>query len=1008
MHRPTTLLYEVHKAKSRAKLFRQPGFPRFGRYVVLDMLGRGGMGVVFKAYDATLERHVALKLLNPDNAAGHAGRLRREARALARLSHPNVLQVFEIGDVDDQPFVAMELVDGQTLREWQRQQPRPGWRQCVEVYRGAGQGLAAAHAAGLVHRDFKPSNCIVDEERRARVLDFGLVVWDDRETDDDMPYPDAGSDDATVETSRTETGTLMGTLAYMSPEQLERRSAHALSDQFSFCVSLYEALYGENPFDGDTHASRALALHHGRIRPAPAGTRVPARLRRVVLRGLAPKPSMRWPSMKVLLAVLDQILAAPRRRWRLASLGALGGGLLVGPVVQLGTPPSSSEPPPSRCVDPKVRLGGIWDGARRVEVRDAILSTGVSYAPTTWARVEREFDDYAEQWARGHTEACEATWVNMLQTEHDLALRMRCLSDRRIELRETVAVLARTDGQNIENAVSLVSSLPSLARCEDLAALQAEVPPPDEPEHAAVVDTLREQLVRVRTQREAGEYRASERLADAVTEQAEPLGYEPLLAEALLERGETRAKLARLAEAARDFKRASSLATRLEHRQVQTRAAIQMTRVAVERAELKIAREWSEWALALASRDGIDERSRAEALLAAGITLEEHGDYERALEYLEQAMAAQRATLGHQHPSVAETSGHIGRLLLGQRRLADATTILEQALDPQQNARGQQHPSIARAVFDIGSARLKQGKLDEALQGFQRALAIYEPMLGSEHPSVARALNAIAVVRLKQGRFDEALEHVHRALAILQAGLRKRHPAIGDVLSTMGVVYRRQGHLDEALEAHQRALAIYEASLGLEHPKLIGMLSNIGFVLRDQGRFDEALKYYHRSVTVRRAVLGPEHESIGWVLSNIGHELRAQGRLREATEHYRQALAHTERSLGLQHPRVAMALIGLAEVALLQGDAHVAREYATRVLSIVDAAQARPPMLARARFLLAQALWPEISSRPRALELATQVRDDFAAMGPAHEDEIARVDRWLEQRRPPGGRRQTG
>jgi len=305
------------------QLLGKPNDPRrVGRYVIQGVLGRGGMGTVLAAYDERLDRRLAVKLLHPEVARSHAKRLVAEAKALAKLSHPNVVQVYEVGEDQGQWFIAMELVSGQTLRKWQKQ--RPPWWVCIKTYLQAGAGLAAAHAAGLTHRDFKPENCILDDDGRVRVLDFGLV----RETDEQVETrPPNGAKDETAgaestEVPQTRVGVVLGTLGYIALEQLQGRPANVKSDQFSFCASLYEALYGERPFEDDTVGELASVLAVGRVRPPPRGSRVPAKLRRVLLRGLATRAEDRWPSMAALLAELQRLVVARPLRW-LVGVGAV-------------------------------------------------------------------------------------------------------------------------------------------------------------------------------------------------------------------------------------------------------------------------------------------------------------------------------------------------------------------------------------------------------------------------------------------------------------------------------------------------------------------------------------------------------------------------------------------------------------------------------------------------------------------------------------------------------------
>jgi serine/threonine protein kinase len=300
---------DTRKARIHAALFEDRPLPpeHLGRFVLRGTLGQGGMGTVLEAYDAVLDRKVALKVLHPTLDERHALRLVREAQALAKLSHPNVVHVYEAGEVEGRTFIAMEVVHGRTLREWQEQE-RPQWRACVEAYLQAGQGLAAAHAAGLVHRDFKPGNCIIDADGRVRVLDFGLVRGLERAPDEE-PSEAAKAGDERLAPTLTRTGVVLGTMAYMPIEQLDGKPVDARGDQFSFCVSLYEALYGERPFAGESLEQLAEALTSGTVRPAPASARVPGKLRSVLLRGLSADPSARWPSMTELLRELRHVVA---------------------------------------------------------------------------------------------------------------------------------------------------------------------------------------------------------------------------------------------------------------------------------------------------------------------------------------------------------------------------------------------------------------------------------------------------------------------------------------------------------------------------------------------------------------------------------------------------------------------------------------------------------------------------------------------------------------------------
>ncbi|MCH9687900.1 MAG: serine/threonine protein kinase, partial [Deltaproteobacteria bacterium] len=306
---------------------------RLGRFLVIRKLGEGAMGTVFTAYDEELDRRVAIKVLNRDSRDEDTrARLLREAQALAKLSHPNVVQVYEVGQSAGAVFIAMEFVAGQTLRTWMDAGPRP-WAQTLAKFAEAGRGLAAAHDAGLIHRDFKPDNAIVGEDDRVRVLDFGLARADGSgtpvldELDNPLRLDDTGPEtalrsgseqSARLSSTLTRTGARMGTPAYMAPEQYQAGTSDARTDQFSFCVALWEAVYGERPFRGGSLAALGYAVLNGNIEPPPRGTAVPGWLHAVLLRGLSTRPEDRHPDMQSLLRELSRDRA---RRWRVAGLG---------------------------------------------------------------------------------------------------------------------------------------------------------------------------------------------------------------------------------------------------------------------------------------------------------------------------------------------------------------------------------------------------------------------------------------------------------------------------------------------------------------------------------------------------------------------------------------------------------------------------------------------------------------------------------------------------------------
>ena len=918
-------------------LFEDPmGSPTLGRYVVLGTLGQGGMGTVFEAFDRTLDRKVAIKVLHTDLGGEYTSRLLREAQAMAKLSHPNVVCVFEVDTVDGQTFVVMELVQGQTLRQWLRQDPRPDWRRCVEVFIQAGQGLAAAHSTGLVHRDFKPSNVIIDDEGRARVLDFGLArrfevqskdndtepharmskTEDDRSlgvaTDrlDSNKMAQAQSDgNSVLDGGLTETGLVMGTPAYMPPEQATGRQIDARSDQFSFCVSLHEAVYGERPFTGSTRTELMASMTDGNLQLASKGRLVPVRLRTILQRGLAADPVQRWPSMDALLHELRTLVAPRTRKWMVmgvaAGLAAVGGGLALGQYAEVK----------DRCTGAQAQMDGVWDDARRQQVQASVLGTERSFSASTWARIEPQLDAYADSWMQTYTTACEETSVHGEQPQQVLDLRMRCLGERRAALRAAVDVLAEANAKVVTKAVAVVSGLPALTRCNDLEWLQKHdqrVPPPEDPEVDTAVVAQRARLTDIKAMHNAGRYTEGLEAVEVVVEQADALGYPPLRAEALRWRGTLRSGNGQYAEAEQDLRQAYALAIRHQHDSVALDAAQGLTDVVghhlMRYAE---AQQWGEMvALPLAQRSG-DSLEEAQCSSDLGSLSLQQGDHGSARHYYQQALATRQKELGPAHPSLANSLSNLGRMFESQG--------------------------------DYASAR----------QHFERALAMHEKVLGPDHPHVAGSLN------------------------------------------DLGGISRELGDKDQARRHFERALAIWEKGLGPDHPNVAGILNNLGALAKSQGDYDRARRHFERSLAIREKTLGPKHPHVAMSLNNLGIVLWSQGDKDSARHHFEQALAIREGALGPDHYLLAHPLVSLAGLALETNDSGSAVAYAERAVAVREAASDTPLLLADARFVLARSLWSKRSERARARALAEQVRRAYAEHGPGREEDLADVDTWL-------------
>jgi tetratricopeptide (TPR) repeat protein/tRNA A-37 threonylcarbamoyl transferase component Bud32 len=757
-----------------------------GRYIVLGLLGKGGMGVVYSAYDPELDRKVALKLLRVvhrkkgEDIDAKRMRLLREAKAIARLSHPSVVVVYDVGTYQDQVFIAMELVEGMTAIRW-RDTRKPSWREVLKVFIAAGEGIAAAHAADLIHRDFKPDNVMVTPDGKVRVMDFGLARTMDRITEETaMPGPEPEGDEPTMPGARppeprlTNDGNVVGTPAYMPPEQY-LGVADERSDQFSFCVSLYECVYGQHPFEARTSFGLSGNVQAGRVHEAPAHTKVPPWLRKILLRGMKPRPEERYLSMGELLDALGRDPSVARRRWLMAG-GVLvaAGGLAFG--VQ-----RAADSKRAFCAAGPERVAAAWElpetrgeAPRHAAIRKAFTATGKPYAPDTIRSVFEFLDEYARKWVGVYKDACEATHVRGDQSEEVLDLRMGCLNDRLSGLHALTAVFNGATGEVVEHAVDAAHALMPLDGCSDVKQLKSMIAAPD-PAVEARVEGLRREIGQIKAVHDAGRYVAALEQLKPVLEESRTLGYRPLEAEALTWMGRATSELGENANAEKILEQALDAAVGSHHDDLLAEISAYLVWVTGFQGRFSDADRWRRFAEAAIERAGVDHSIAYSWLLNnVGVIYQLQGKLPEAIEYQRRAVGIKEKNLGPDDPDVAGTLGNLALAMSLAKRPDEALAMIDRSTRILKRSLGDSHPRVASGLSNRGEILLSLGRPDEALASYQGAQRIWEREEDADDPTIAYALTGIGRSLTAMHRPREALVPLERALAI-----RKRHDSDG-------------------------------------------------------------------------------------------------------------------------------------------------------------------------------------------------------------------------------------
>jgi eukaryotic-like serine/threonine-protein kinase len=819
---------------------------RVGRYLVRERIGRGGMGIVWRADDLELGRAVALKRLHADAGDADRARLVREARAAAQLQHPNVVTVYEVGDFAGEPFLAMELVEGETLAAWLAV-PR-ALADTVAVLAQAGRGLAAAHVAGLVHRDFKPENVLVDRHGRARVADFGLARSGDG-TPAVAPTPG-------VLGRLTETGTVSGTPAYLAPELVEGAPPDASSDQYAFAVTAFEAVHGVHPFAGASVEAKWTEMAAGRIRDG--GRRVPGALDRVLRRGLALDPHARWPSVAALVAAIEP---RPRRVW--PALAIAGASLAALAATAFALWPGHRDD----CDDNASLVDAVWSPAGRADIART-FSAAAPHRDTAITTTTSAIDDWANAWRLGRRAACR---VEPAQR----ASREACLDDALGELRAQLAAWSSPDAATVDRSLDALAALPHPDGCATHA-------PPPITAPRAVVDSVAnlEALVR------AGRARDARASVASVVAAAESTGDPRTIARALLAAGGIERELGDRDRARTDVATAAREAARGDDDATTLDALLEEATIATQQGHPLDALGVCDAAAALVTRAHLDREHRlavvrGDALGQLGRAPEAVTEYRRAIALLEPRAGRDRTA----RIELAGVYGKLGDTLADEVDVEGGLAMLRKGLAIEEVELGRDHPEVGRTLHDLGTQELELEKLDDAEAHFERARAIFVAAYGDHHDLVAGSDISLAELARGRERCGDAKALYERA----RGELRPDHPYVGAIEVGLAQCARLAHDERTAVTHFERALAIYEAA-GKTGDAVADVRTNFGMALLELGREHDARTQAERALgELEQAGVEPKGRIDAWrLLADLEHRA-----------------GHRERAIELEHQVLA-------------------------------------------------------------------------------------------------------
>lgn len=922
-------------ASLQARMFGAEETVRLGRFELGPRRGAGAMGVVYEARDPELDRKVALKVLRSTGLdPSRVERLALEARSLAKLRHPNVVTVYEVGTDGDDRFIVMDLLQGETLRVWLKTPRR--WQDIVRMFIGAGEGLRAAHEAGLVHRDFKPDNVLV-EDGQPKVVDFGLVAA----VDDPVQTKSMESSMSDAVDRFTQTEAFVGTPVYMAPEQFDGRVSPA-SDQYAFCVALFEALAGHRP-----HAEREKggieALITARER-APAMHEpecAPRWLRGVLARGLDARPEQRWPTMASLLTALRRVDRS--NRGRLVAGGSAVG--LVALVVGVGQRRNDEGSDP--CAAVGAPIDAAWSDARRTEIGRAFSRTKLAYADDTWRRVVPELDAYAEAWSGARRRACAA---DLAAPDPDVPLnvaRLRCLERRLADFESLLDAFDSAGTAIVDRALDATATIPSLEQCGEAALLREQMERRRGHGHAS--PELYADLSSADAAFRTGDDDAAIRRAEAIRRAAEEVGDHELVALASLVLAKANQRSGKLPEALEFAAGAVEASERLGDTRVRVRAQLRLLLILIELREFEPASRLSRFAGAAMGR-------------------------------LEDSVALE-ANLGELEAKLLLTSGKPNDALAHLDRL-------EPSLE--------RFPLLRGRILDQRADTLEAlGRHAEAIEAQREALELLEERLGSGTSRTIRARQGLATSLANAGRAEEGFSEATQALreAEESLGTDSLIAARGRVVLAMSLAVGAQPLASEPL--FREAAEAIEARLGSEHPDAASAWINLAHVLPTNGKSAEAVEVLEHAATILRHTLPADHPDFLFIHSNLAEAHIELKRWTEALSAARAAERIVAKHLSEDSARMGPIRIYVGTAQRGLGELEASRATLEAVVAALETSGGRPGNVAIARYELAltRSALGDIGAAKSLMHAARRAYEKDGE----HSNRVAKIDTWLRE-----------